>query len=106
MKKDIKALLGQVEQKLVKRMHEKPSKATLDNLALFVGFQDWESFQHKLHEAPADDENAVNLVDANKMKNDSDTQSESALSSAKNRKPRIHISIPHRKKNEASKDKV
>lgn len=50
MKKDIKSLLLQVEKKLVKRMHERPSKETLDHLALFVGFQDWESFQKELHE--------------------------------------------------------
>lgn len=50
MKKDIKTLLQQVEQKLVKRMHERPSKETLDHLALFVGFQDWDSFQKELHE--------------------------------------------------------
>lgn len=50
MKKDIKTLLLQVEKKLVKRVHERPSKETLDHLALFVGFQDWESFQKELHE--------------------------------------------------------
>lgn len=50
MKKDIKSLLQQVEQKLLKRMHERPSKETLNHLALFVGFQDWESFQKELHE--------------------------------------------------------
>jgi len=33
---------------------EKPKKETLDKLSLFVGFQDWESFQTALHgEAPA-----------------------------------------------------
>lgn len=51
MKKDIKSLLMEVEKKLVKRMHERPSKETLDHLALFVGFQDWDSFQRELHEA-------------------------------------------------------
>ncbi len=50
MKKDIKSLLTQVEQKLVRRMHERPSKETLNHLALFVGFQDWESFQREIHE--------------------------------------------------------
>lgn len=28
---------------------EKPKKETLDRLALFVGFQDWESFRDALH---------------------------------------------------------
>ncbi|MCI6551393.1 MAG: hypothetical protein MR450_11165 [Prevotella sp.] len=28
---------------------EKPSRETLDKLALFVGFQDWESFKETLH---------------------------------------------------------
>lgn len=28
---------------------EKPSKETLDKMALFAGFQDWESFQKALH---------------------------------------------------------
>lgn len=33
---------------------EKPKRSTLDKLSLFVGFQDWESFQTALHgEAPA-----------------------------------------------------
>ena len=55
MKKDIKTLLSQVETKLMKRMHERPSKETLDHLALFVGFQDWESFQRQLHEPVEED---------------------------------------------------
>ncbi|MBR1621864.1 MAG: hypothetical protein IJ669_07085 [Prevotella sp.] len=29
--------------------HEKPSHETLDRISLFVGFQDWESFQKALH---------------------------------------------------------
>lgn len=28
---------------------EKPKKETLDKLALFVGFQDWEAFKEALH---------------------------------------------------------
>lgn len=28
---------------------EKPKRETLDKLALFVGFQDWESFRDALH---------------------------------------------------------
>ena len=28
---------------------EKPKKETLDKLALFVGFQSWDSFQNALH---------------------------------------------------------
>lgn len=50
MKKDIKCLLSEVESKLLKRIHERPSKEALDRLALFVGFQDWESFRKELHE--------------------------------------------------------
>lgn|GEM_PF-2316415 len=50
MKKDIKCLLAEVESKLVKCIHERPSKEALDRLALFVGFQDWESFRKELHE--------------------------------------------------------
>ncbi|MCM1078404.1 MAG: hypothetical protein NC344_00570 [Bacteroidales bacterium] len=50
MKKDISRLLAEVENKLLKRMHERPSKEALDRLALFVGFQDWESFRKELHE--------------------------------------------------------
>lgn len=106
MKKDIKALLGQVEQKLVKRMHEKPSKATLDNLALFVGFQDWESFQHKLHEAPEDDEDVVDLVTENKEKKVSSEPTEPTQISPKKRTPKIHISIPRRKTNNNKKGDV
>ncbi len=50
MKKDISRLLAEVESKLLKRIHERPSKEALDRLALFVGFQDWESFRKELHE--------------------------------------------------------
>ena len=50
MKKDVRTLLTQVEGKLLKKMHEKPSQETLDRLALFVGFQDWQSFQRELHQ--------------------------------------------------------
>lgn len=28
---------------------ERPSQETLDRLALFIGFQDWKSFQKELH---------------------------------------------------------
>lgn len=28
---------------------EKPTKATLDRMSLFVGFQDWESFKEAVH---------------------------------------------------------
>lgn len=55
LKGDIKMLLSHVEQKLVKTIHERPSKEALDRLALFAGFQDWESFRRELHEG--DDEN-------------------------------------------------
>lgn len=50
MKKDIKALLNEVEKKLVKRVHERPSQDALDRLALFAGFQNWRTFQRELHE--------------------------------------------------------
>lgn len=43
-------------KKVMSYLHglEKPKKETLDKLSLFVGFQDWESFQTALHgEAPA-----------------------------------------------------
>ena len=38
-------------QKVMSYLHglEKPKKETLDKLSLFVGFQDWESFQRALH---------------------------------------------------------
>lgn len=55
-KKDIKRLLLLVEKKLVRRIHEHPSKETLDHLALFAGFQDWESFQKEIHEEPESDD--------------------------------------------------
>lgn len=54
MSHDIKALLLKVEHKLVKSVHEKPSKEALDRLAIFAGFQDWESFRQQLHESPDD----------------------------------------------------
>lgn len=47
---DVKHLLTAVETKLVRRIHEKPSKDALDKLAMFVGYQNWESFQQELHE--------------------------------------------------------
>ena len=50
MKRDIKVLLAKVERKLNHGLHERPSQETLNRLALFVGFQDWESFQRELHE--------------------------------------------------------
>jgi len=50
MKRDVKKLLLAVEQKLVKRMHEKPSKDTLDKLSIFAGYQDWDSFRKEIHE--------------------------------------------------------
>jgi len=38
-------------KKVVDYLHgkEKPKKETLDRLALFVGFQDWDSFRDALH---------------------------------------------------------
>lgn len=49
-------LLSHVEQKLVKTIHERPSKEARDRLALFAGFQDWESFRRELHEGEDADE--------------------------------------------------
>lgn len=57
---DVKHLLTAVEQKLVRRIHEKPSKDTLDKLAMFVGYQDWESFQQEVHEGGGLDEKEKN----------------------------------------------
>ncbi len=54
MKRDIKLLLTQVEKKLVRKLNERPSQETLNKLALFVGFQDWESFQKEIHEKRED----------------------------------------------------
>lgn len=51
MKKDIKKLLEKVEAKLVKGIHERPSKETLDHLAIFAGFQDWDSFREEMAQA-------------------------------------------------------
>ncbi len=59
---ELKALLSKVEQKLVKSVHEKPSKEALDRLAIFAGFQDWDSFRKQLHESP--DDNASNTPKA------------------------------------------
>lgn len=50
-KKDIKLLLHHVEKKLVKKLHEKPSQEALDRLALFAGFEDWDSFRKEMHES-------------------------------------------------------
>ncbi|MBQ6377449.1 MAG: hypothetical protein IJJ56_01480 [Prevotella sp.] len=50
-RKALKKLLEAVEKELL----HKPDKKALDRLSLFVGFQDWESFQEALHgEASAD----------------------------------------------------
>lgn len=44
---------------------EKPKKSTLDKISLFVGFQDWDSFQEALHgEADA----ATNYKGSEKVK--------------------------------------
>lgn len=53
---DVKYLLLKVEHKLIKTIHEKPSKEALDRLAIFAGFQDWESFQKEIHESPDDNQ--------------------------------------------------
>ena len=46
-------LLARVEHKLQRRLAEKPSRETLDRLALFVGFQDWDSFCQEVCDRPA-----------------------------------------------------
>lgn len=50
MKKDVHKLLSSVEKKLIKRIHEKPSKEALDKLAVFVGFQSWADFRAEMKE--------------------------------------------------------
>ena len=42
---------GSALKKVTDYLHgiEKPKKETLDKISLFVGFQDWESFQRALH---------------------------------------------------------
>ena len=48
----LRKLLEAVEKEILR----KPDKKALDRLSLFVGFQDWESFQDALHgDASADD---------------------------------------------------
>ena len=44
-RKALRKLLEAVEKEILK----KPDKKALDRLSLFVGFQDWESFQEALH---------------------------------------------------------
>lgn len=43
--KALKKLLEAVEKEILK----KPNQKTLDKLSLFVGYQDWESFQEAVH---------------------------------------------------------
>ena len=52
-RKALRKLLEAVEKEILK----KPDKKTLDRLSLFVGFQDWESFQEALHGEASADEN-------------------------------------------------
>jgi hypothetical protein len=49
IKKDVKILLSHVEKKIVDTLHERPSKEALDKLAIFAGFQDWESFRKEIN---------------------------------------------------------
>lgn len=49
----LRKLLEAVEKEILK----KPDKKALDRLSLFVGFQDWESFQDALHGEASADEN-------------------------------------------------
>ena len=44
-RKALKKLLEAVEKEILK----KPNQKTLDKLSLFVGYQDWESFQEAVH---------------------------------------------------------
>ncbi len=55
MKKDVKLLLTHVEQKLIKTIHEHPSKEALNRLAIFAGFQDWESFRREIRQDADED---------------------------------------------------
>ena len=49
----LKKLLEAVEKEIIR----KPDRKALDSLSLFVGFQDWESFQEALHGETSADEN-------------------------------------------------
>ena len=49
----LKKLLEAVEKEILR----KPDKKALDRLSLFVGFQDWESFQDALHGDASADKN-------------------------------------------------
>ncbi|MBR6826750.1 MAG: hypothetical protein IKM76_01125 [Prevotella sp.] len=49
----LRKLLEAVEKEILR----KPDKKALDRLSLFVGFQDWESFQDALHGDASADEN-------------------------------------------------
>ncbi len=49
----LRKLLEAVEKEILR----KPDKKALDRLSLFVGFQDWESFQDALHGDTSADEN-------------------------------------------------
>ena len=51
--KGTKKLLEAVEKEIIR----KPDRKALDRLSLFVGFQDWESFQEALHGETSADEN-------------------------------------------------
>ena len=44
-RKALKKLLEAAEKEILK----KPNQKTLDKLSLFVGYQDWESFQEAVH---------------------------------------------------------
>ncbi|MBQ8988901.1 MAG: hypothetical protein IJ067_04350 [Prevotella sp.] len=49
----LKKLLEAVEKEILR----KPDRKALDRLSLFVGFQDWDSFQDALHGDASADEN-------------------------------------------------
>jgi hypothetical protein len=53
---------------------EKPKRSTLDKLSLFVGFQDWESFQRALHGEAAASEN----YEVTKEQGDNEASSETS----------------------------
>ena len=48
MKNDLVLLTHEVEKKIVSGK-EKPTKETLNKLALFVGYQSWDDFHEALH---------------------------------------------------------
>jgi len=72
MKHDLALLAHEVEKKIkgYVKGKEKPSRETLDKLALFVGYQSWEDFHEALH---GEDDGRLNYeVEDETIKGDSD----------------------------------